>query len=157
MQKSRILLWIGLLVCMLAANAAADIEANKKECQAKCEAAAEMIKTQGMAAAICEINQKTGQFVNGEIFVYMMNMDAVMMAHPMAPALIGKNLTGVVLKDKDGKEHPMMLVNFAKNPGAGWLSYMWPKPGTQIPVEKMCYILKVPDTNVFLVAGFYKE
>lgn len=157
MQKMRILLWAGLLVGMLFIKAEADIEANKRECQAKCEAAAEMIKTQGLAPAICEINRKTGRFVNGQIFVYMMNMDAVMMAHPMVPDLIGKNLSGVVLKDKAGKSHPMMLVNLAKNNGAGWVSYMWPKPGTQTPAEKMCFVLKVPDTNVFLVAGFYKD
>jgi signal transduction histidine kinase len=76
------------------------------------------------------------------------------MAHPLVPSLIGNNLSGLVLKDRHGREQPMMLVNFVKNHGAGWLSYMWPKPGAKEPSEKMCYLLKVPDTNVFLVAGF---
>jgi len=157
MQNLRILLWVGLLVFSFAGSPSADTDALKKECLSKCEAASAMIKTQGIAKAICEINDKTGQFVNGEICVYMMNMDAVMMAHPLVPSLIGINLSGSVLKDKHGKEHPMMLVNFVKNQGAGWLSYMWPKPGAKKPSEKMCYLLKVPDTNVFLVAGFYKD
>jgi signal transduction histidine kinase len=46
-------------------------------------------------------------------------------------------------------------VDFVKNRRAGWLSYLWPKPGAEKPSEKICYLLKVPDTNVFLVAGFY--
>ena len=54
----------------------------------------------GAANALCEISKKNGRFMNGSIFVYMMNMDAVMMAHPIVPSLIGKNLSGVVLKDK---------------------------------------------------------
>jgi len=157
MQNLRILLWVGLLVFSFTGSPRADVDTFKKDCISKCEAAAAMIKTQGMAEAVCEINNKTGQFVKGEIYVYMMNMDAVMMAHPMVPSLIGKNLSGLVLKDKHGKEHPMMLVNFIKNQGSGWLSYMWPKPGAEKPSEKMCYLLKVPDTNVFLVAGFYMD
>lgn len=157
MQNTKLLLWTGLLVCMFASSLKADSETSKAECQAKCHAAAQMISTQGMAAAICEVSNPRGRFVSGEIFVYMMNLDGVMMAHPMAPALIGRNLSRVVLKDKHGQAHPMMLVNFAKTQGVGWLSYMWPKPGAKTPSEKMCYLLKVPDTNVFLVAGFYKD
>ena len=157
MQKLRVLFWVGLVISLVSGSADADVAMLKNECQATCMAAAEMVKTQGIAAAMCEINNRSGQFVKGDIYVYMMNMDAVMMAHPMVPTLIGKNLSGMVLKDIHGKEQPMMLVNFAKDRGAGWISYMWPKPGTKKAVEKMCYILKVPDTNVFVVAGFFVE
>ena len=134
-----------------------DVKAKQKVCMAKCDAAAKMIIEEGMAKAICAINDKNGKFVDGPIFVYMMNMDAVMMAHPIAPSLIGKNLSGVVLKDKQGKEHPMMLVNVAKNKGAGWVRYMWPKPGEKNPSEKTVYILRVEGTNVFVAAGFYAD
>ncbi len=141
----------------LKAGASPDVGALREETRAKCEAAAAMIGERGMAAALCEINKKDGSFANGGTFVYMMNMDAVMMAHPMVPSLIGKNLSEVVLKDKNGKEHPMMLVNFARNKGAGWVSYMWPKPGEKTLSEKICYILKVAETNVFVASGFYKN
>lgn len=150
-------IWSALLVCMLANSLSADIDSSKAECQAKCRAAAELIQTGGMAEAVCEISKRRGRFVNGEIFVYMMNMDGVMLAHPMVPALIGENLSGVVLKDRQGRPQPMMLVNFAKSHDSGWLSYLWPRPGTDKPSEKMCYVLKVPGTNVFLVSGFYPE
>lgn len=157
MQTLRILIWVGLLVISFAGSVRADVDTFKKECQSKCQAAAAMIKAQGIATAICEINNPTGRFANGEIYVYMMNMDAVMMAHPVVPSLIGKNLSSLVLKDKYGKEQPMMLVNFVKKQDSGWLSYMWPKPGEEKPSEKLCYLLKVPDSNVFLVAGFYRD
>ncbi len=135
----------------------ANYKANQETCVAMCNAAAKMILEDGMANALCEISNKNGRFVRGSIFVYMMNMDAVMMAHPIVPSLIGKNLSGVVLKDKKGKEHPMMLVNVAKNKGAGWVRYMWPKPGENEPSEKTVYILKVEGTNVFLAACFYAD
>ncbi len=157
MKKTMIMMAMALSVFYFATDVMAGYEAKEKECVAKCEAAAKMIKEDGLAEAICEINDKEGGFAGGDIYVYMMNMDAVMMAHPVVPSLIGKNLSGVVLKDRDGKEHPMMVVNFAKNIGAGWIEYMWTKPGEKKPSPKACYILKVEGTNVLLAAGFYKD
>jgi len=119
--------------------------------------AAETVAKNGIASAMFDISQKDGDFCNRDTYVYMMNMDAVIMAHPYAHSLIGINLSGSFLKDKNGKERPMMLVNFAKEKGSGWISYLWPKPNEKKESEKFCYIYKIKDANLFLAAGIYKD
>jgi len=141
---------IGLL---LAGSAMADIEADKKECIAKCEAAAKIINEQGVDAAVAEINKKDGQFVSTVTYVFMQKMDGTMIAHPMKASLVGKNL--IDLKDSEGKEFFKEMIKVAKESGSGWVDYMWPKPGEEKPSPKTSYVLKVND-EVFVGAGVYK-
>ena len=144
----------------LAGNALADVEADKQECVAKTEAAAAMMKNEGLVAALAETNKKDGKFVQGTIYVFTMNLDGVMIAHPMKPNLIGKNMLD--FKDAAGKEFFKDFIAVAKDPGSGWVEYMWPKPGEDDPVAKISYILRVDLTfgdsvEQYLVgAGVYK-
>ncbi len=141
---------IGLL---LAGNAMADIEADKKECIAKCEAAAKMINEQGVDSAVAEISKKEGQFVSTVTYVFLQKMDGTMIAHPMKASLVGKNL--IDLKDSEGKEFFKDMIKIAKENGSGWVDYMWPSPGEEKPSPKTSYVLKVND-EVFVGAGVYK-
>jgi signal transduction histidine kinase len=53
----------------------------------------------------------------------------------------------------------MLFVEFvvlAATEGEGWVSYMWPKPGSTQPVEKETYIYRVPNTTMFVGAGIYR-
>lgn len=144
----------------LVGSALADVETDKQECIAKTEAAADMMKNAGLVAALAEMNKKDGTFVKGTIYVFTMNLDGVMIAHPMKPNLIGKNMLN--FKDAAGKEFFKEFIAVAKDPGAGWVDYMWPKPGEDKPVEKTSYILRVELTfgdtvEQYLVgAGVYK-
>jgi signal transduction histidine kinase len=140
---------IGLCV---AGNAFADLEADKKECIAKCEAVAAMIKDKGLDAAVAEVSKKDGQFVSAVTYTFLQKMDGTMIAHPMNASLIGKNL--IDLKDSTGKEFFKEMIEAAKG-GSGWVDYMWPKPGEEKPSEKTSYVLKVND-EVFVGAGVYK-
>ncbi|MBD1557448.1 methyl-accepting chemotaxis protein [Vibrio sp. S9_S30] len=62
-----------------------------------------------------------------------------MINHPIKPALNGKDLSGV--KDPTGKLLFIEFVNEVKqNNGGGFVNYMWPKPGSDIDIEKMSYV-----------------
>ncbi|MCP4112152.1 MAG: sodium:calcium antiporter [Desulfobacteraceae bacterium] len=124
---------------------------DKEECVAKCEAAAKMMKSD-FTGALCEINKKGGQFVKGSVYVFAMR-EGVMIAHPMKPTLIGRDLTG--LKDSTGKAFFADFIKVAKDPGSGWVDYKWPKPNEKDPSDKTSYILKV-DENYYVGAGYYK-
>ncbi len=50
-----------------------------------------MVNEKGIGAAIAEINKKDGKFVWADTYVFLMDLDGKMLAHPMSPALIGKN------------------------------------------------------------------
>ena len=141
-------------------SALANVEIDKQECIAKTKAAAEMIKNDGLVATLAEINKKDGMFVKGTVYVFMMNFDGIIMAHPIKPNLIGKNMLN--LKDVAGKEFTKEFIAVAKDLGSGWVDYMWPKPGEEKPVEKTSYILRVDlkfgnkVEQYLLGAGVYK-
>ncbi len=148
MRKFAIFTLAAMIGLCLTGYAIAD---DKAECIAKCEAAAKAMKDD-FTGALCEINKKDGKFVKGSVYVFAMR-GGVMVAHPMKPVLIGRDLSG--LKDKDGKEFFKEFTEVAKSKGSGWVDYQWPKPGEKDPSPKTSYILKVDD-NYFVGAGYYK-
>ncbi|OQX28127.1 MAG: hypothetical protein BWK80_01590 [Desulfobacteraceae bacterium IS3] len=153
MKKFAIIAVAVVFAFVMAGNVFADEEALKKECVAKCEAAAKLVKEKGLDAAKAEISKKDGPFVSANTYVYLQKMDGTMEAHPMNAALIGKNMAAV--KDVNGKEFFKEFINIAKGAGSGWVDYMWPKPGEEKPSQKNSYVLKVDD-NCFVGAGYYK-
>ncbi len=130
--------------------------ATKDECIAKCHEAAQML-LDDQAAAIAEIGNKSGKFVWNDTYVFLMDLNGKMLAHPMKPALTEKaTLLGVPDKNT---ENPKLLfdefVRVAKEKGDGWVDYMWPKPGEETPSQKDTYIYRVPGTDMFVAAGIY--
>ncbi|RQW61161.1 methyl-accepting chemotaxis protein [Vibrio viridaestus] len=61
-----------------------------------------------------------------------------MVMHPIKPQLQGKNVGGV--KDPSGKTLFIEMVDVAKSQGEGFVHYLWPKPGSEVDVEKVSYI-----------------
>ena len=157
MKKAAIATLAILLSFCLAGNVLAE-SATKEECIAKCKAAAKMIEEKGLDAAVAEINKKDGKFVWKDTYVFLMDMDGKMLAHPMKPALIGKNLMGSTDKAEKGKEKLLFkeFVEVAKTKGDGWVEYMWPKPGADKPSKKISYIYRVPGKALFAGAGIYE-
>ncbi|MDM8514992.1 cache domain-containing protein [Desulfobacterales bacterium HSG16] len=148
MKKIAIITLVALMgLCITGYAVASD----KEECVAKCEAAAKAMKDD-FVGALAEINKKDGSFVKGSVYVFAMR-GGVMIAHPMKPTLIGRDLTH--LKDKAGKEFFSEFIKVAKDPGSGWVDYKWPKPGEKDASDKTSYILKVDD-NYYVGAGYYK-
>ncbi len=142
----------------LAASALAE-SATKDECVAKTKEAAKLIADKGLDAAVAEINKKDGQFVWKDSYVFLMDLDGKMLAHPKSPALIGKNLLD--MKDKavppeNGKFLFKEFVEVAKGKGDGWVEYMWANPGDPKPREKITYIYRVPGKDLFVGAGIWK-
>src|SRR3546814_17558577 len=58
-----------------------------------------------------------------------------MFMHPFSKQLVGKNLSDI--KDPDCKHLFVEFVETVKRNGAGFVSYLWPKPGSDRPVPKI--------------------
>ena len=86
----------------LAGNVFAE-SATKDECVAKCKEAAQLVTDKGIDAAIAEINKKDGPFVWKDSYVFLMDLEGKMLAHPIKPDLIGKNLLETPDKGPDKK------------------------------------------------------
>ena len=154
MKRIVAILFVLVLGICLAGNAIAEEKATKDECIAKTKEAAQMISDKGLDATIAEINKKDGQFVWKDTYVFLMDLEGTMLAHPMSPTLIGKNLLST--PDKKGKMFFVDFVEVAKSSGEGWVDYMWPKPGQEEPAPKISYIYRVPGQDLLLGAGIYE-
>ena len=160
MKKFMMIALIALVGSFLAGNViASDDAATKEECIAKCKEAADMIAKDGLEAAVAEIGKKDGKFVWKDTYVFLMDLNGKMLAHPMSPALTEKeNLLGV--PDKNTEKPKMIFeefVNMAKSEkGEGWVDYLWPRPGEETPSLKETYVFRVPGQDVFTGAGIYK-
>jgi cytochrome c len=74
------------------------------------------------------------------------------------PQFEGKHL--IDLKDKSGKAITRAFIAMVEKQGAGWVDYMWPKPGTDTPVKKWSYVKRVDvegKTPAFLGIGIYLD
>ncbi|BBO70322.1 hypothetical protein DSCA_42520 [Desulfosarcina alkanivorans] len=129
--------------------------ATKEEVLAKCEAAAKLIQEKGVEMASQTIGDKEGPFVWKDTYVFLMDLDGKMIAHPIKPELTQRdNLLQVA--DTDGKPLFVEFVQVAGNKGEGWVDYMWPKPGEDKPAAKSSFIQRVKGTPYFVGAGIYK-
>ncbi len=129
--------------------------ATEEEVVAKCEQAAKLIQEKGIDMASQSIGDKGGPFVWKNTYVFLMDLDGKMIAHPIKPELTQRdNLLQV--KDTDGKPLFVEFVEVAGSQGKGWVNYMWPKPGEDKPAPKSSYIMRVQGTPYFVGAGIYK-
>ena len=141
---------LGMVVC-----AWAEVKATKEECVAKCKEAAKLIEDVGLETALVTLNDKSSPFVWKDSYVFCIDLDKQYnVAHPITPGLIGKNL--MAMKDAGGKMFFAEFINTANDPGEGWVTYLWPKPGEKEPSPKITYVLKVPGENVAVLAGIYE-
>lgn len=127
------------------------------ECIEMAEKAAAMM-LEDTEAALAEISKRDGKFVWKDSYVFAMNLEGKMLAHPFMPGLMRMDNL-LLTPDKNVEEPKMLFVEFvvvASTKGEGWVEYMWPKPGSTSPSVKETYIYRVPDTNMFVGAGIYR-
>lgn len=79
-------------VCMFGSAFAAG-EAD--EAKAMVEKAAALVKAEGRDKALAEIGNPQGQFVKGSLYVFVYDLTGTMVAHPVNPKLVGKNMLEV--------------------------------------------------------------
>ena len=153
-MKKILMIVFSLIVFLLALNAWSGESATKDECVIKCHEAAAMINSKGLDAAIKEISNPKGSFVWKDSYVFLMNLDGKMLAHPFQPELTQQDHV-LLITDPTDKALFVHFVNLARKVGQGWVEYMWPKPGKNTPSKKLSYIYRVPKQELFVGAGVY--
>jgi cytochrome c len=155
MKKAACLLIVPALILLLAGPTWAAETATPDEVVTKCHEAAKFVQDNGIDASIKSIGDKKGPFVWKDTYVFLMNMDGKMLAHPIKPTLTEKSSL-LDVKDSAGKPLFMEFVELANSKGKGWVDYMWPKPGQDEPAPKSSFIYRVPGTQYIVGAGIYK-
>ena len=156
MKKLATLLLVMLFGFTLTAAAFAEERATREECVAMCKAAAKLL-LENKAAGIAEIANPKGKFVWKDSYVFLMDMDGKMLAHPFKPELTRQ---GSLLKLTDeNRTHPKLLfvefVYVAKKNGEGWVEYKWYHPVSKQWLPKVAYFEKVDD--LIIVSAIYKR
>lgn len=137
-----------LTVGLLATSAFAD--STPEEAKAWAQKAAEYVKEHGPEKAAEEFNKADGEFVKDDLYVFAIDPEGVFLAHPIKPALVGKNM--IALKDV---EKTPLIENFTKIEGEGFSDYKWPHPQTKKILPKTSYIINVD--GFILGVGAYLE
>lgn len=136
-----------MLLISLGASAA-----TKDEAKAMAKKVEAYINANGKDKAIAEVQKDKGQFEKGEIYVYIIDMNATVFAHPKLPSWVGKSF--MALKDTDGKLFIKEALDALKTKNEVWVDYKWNNPETKKIGLKHGYFLKVGD--LILSCGVWK-
>lgn len=141
-------------IAMLALSTAVHAETGKEEeVRLLVKKAAAHVKSLGVEKACKDFADPKGDYLKGDIYVFVQTVDIKVVCHPTNSRLIGKEL--IDLKDADGKSFNREMSQLAKTKGSGWITYRWPNPVSQKIAAKATYIERVGD--VMVGAGAYKE
>ncbi len=115
--------------------------------KAKAQAAAALLKAEG-PAALAKIKDENGEFryAGGQGYVWVHNLDGLMVMHPIKPALDGKQLLDK--RDANGVYLFVAMNEVAEDNGEGWVPYSWPKPGSSESTPKVSYVVLVGENVV---------
>ncbi|WP_337996660.1 cache domain-containing protein [Oleispirillum naphthae] len=119
--------------------------------KALAERAAELIKTEGTEKAAAALSDPKSEFVQGSMYVFMMGLDGVMLAHPHNPKLIGRSFMGE--RDFNGVAYGREMVSTARTDASGWVDYVFTDPVSHKLRRKSTYVLRVGE--VFVGCGYY--
>ena len=88
-------------------------------------------------------------------YFWINDLAPVMVMHPFKPELDGKNLSD--FKDPNGKHLFEEFVRVCKDSGAGFVDYLWPKPGADKPVPKISYVKLFKPWGWVVGSGIYVD
>ncbi len=96
-----------------------------------------------------------GMRYNGNDYFWINDLQQIMVMHPIKPEMQGKDLTD--FKSTDGQ---LLYSNFNKivrASGAGFVPYLWPKPGASQPVQKISYVKGFEPWGWVIGSGVYVD
>jgi len=91
----------------------------------------------------------------GNEYFWVNDMDHKMVMHPMKPELNGRDLSD--MKDPQGTAIFVRFVDTVRQSQAGFVQYMWPKPGQEEPVPKISYVKGFQPWGWVLGSGVYVD
>ncbi|MFD2247523.1 cache domain-containing protein [Pontibacter ruber] len=89
-------------------------------------------------AAYKTFHDPTGPYLAKDAYIFVFTMEGVEIVNPAFPTVEGNN--NYDMKDAEGKYLVREILKTATTKGAGWVDYMWPKPGESIPTQKSAFV-----------------
>ncbi len=139
---------LAVMVMVGAGTAIAAEYGTAAEAKAMLEKAVGAVKA-NKAKALEMFTKGEGGFKDRDLYPFCGGPDGNFTAHPK---LVGKSLKE--LKDKAGKALGEEMYKVAKEGKISEVGYMWPRPGSETPVQKVSFVTKVSDQ--VCAVGYYK-
>jgi signal transduction histidine kinase len=140
----------GSLVLSTTTSGAAGEYGSKEDARAMLQRAVAAVK-ENKAEALAKFNKGEGGFKDRDLYVFCANAsDGVLTAHPY---LKGENLKEIV--GKKGFPLGQEIMQKATEGEIKEVSYWWPRPGSEEPLEKHTFFTRVGDQNCGV--GYYKQ
>lgn len=93
----------------------------------------------------------TGPFMVKDAYVFVIHPKGIDLVNPGFPSLEGRDIMD--LKDTHGKYLIREMFNVVNTSGAGWVDYMWPKPGESVSTQKSTYVSKAKRGDSWVLVG----
>lgn len=115
-----------------------------------------LIDDQG-SAALPTLQSRTSGFSFQDYYVFAFDEDGIERVSPAQPELVGHSVLD--LKSADGKVSSREMMKMLETKDAGWVDYMWAKPGTTRQVRKSSYVTKTKlgDKTLYVGCGVYLD
>lgn len=154
MIKLRRVVVLSLLACSMSTFAASvDVASPEKTVAvAMVKKAVAYLKTHGAEKAYAEFSNPAGQFKDRDLYIAVLDVKGVVLAHGDNAKLVGK--ATIELKDVDGTYFIKKFLEVAHSKGSGWVDYKWPNPISKVIEQKSTYVERAGD--VVITCGAYK-
>lgn len=130
-----------LLALILVSNVCAE-EMSLMLVKQKVNQAVSLLSSEGRAG-FAKLKDPKGEFRfgDGQGYIWIHNMDGLMVMHPTKPELEGTPTIG--LKDSQGFLFIQAMNEIVSSKGEGWVAYLWAKPGTRTESPKVSFVKKI--------------
>jgi methyl-accepting chemotaxis protein len=141
------------------------VEARQRELAGLVDVAVGVLDThQKLAAAgtmsLADARQRAlavlaGMRYRGDEYFFVMDSNLVLMMNPAATQLVGKSMTDV--KDANGLLFNREIQRQIKDGGVASVAYVWPKPGSSVPIGKLSVAKPYAPWGYIVGTGVYND
>ena len=109
-------------------------------------------KMHGKEKSLAEFSNPKGLYREDEIYIFVITLDGVVIAHGADDNLIGRDF--MKISDGNGIGYFQEVVEMANSKGSGVVEYWWINPSTKHNEPKSLYFEKVDD--IIICSGVYQ-
>ncbi|MEH6825622.1 MAG: cache domain-containing protein [Motiliproteus sp.] len=129
------------------------LSATQQEAQTLAEKATSYVEAHGLEQSRQTMHDKAGGFIDGELYVFVLDFEGETLIHGGNPKLVGRNLSA--MKDPSGNYFVKNMAKTAITAGTGWVKYMWKHPQTNKLTPKSSYVSRIPSMDAYVGVGVY--
>lgn len=133
---------LALAAALMVRPAAAACEfATLAEAEALARRAAALLERLGPGPAFAAFMDRDREFIDRDLYVFVLDLDGTMWASGAFPQSIGSNALGA--RDSRGRYYIRRMIRLAMERGEGWVEYEWFNPCSGEIAPKASFIVRV--------------